>query len=195
MKDAAKGQLSRIEYLEREMRKINVVLQGVEEKKNENEEQLMVKVKEVFNRMNLTILKETDIAEARRIGKEREGFKRPILMEVRTTNMKMEILRKNNKLRGTEIYVEDYAKEVQKQRKDLVKFMKIAREQGYEVTLMYNNLKISGRMYTSEQFGEDEQARKELCEQPNMIFNPKRIASDISPYENEKKKMGEGLIR
>ena len=52
----------------------------------------MVKVKEVFNRMNLVVLKETDIMEVRRIGKEIEGFKRSILMEVRTTNMKMEIL-------------------------------------------------------------------------------------------------------
>ena len=89
MRDAAKGQLSRIEWLEREIRKRNVVLQGVEENKNENEEQLVVKVKEVFNRMNLTVLKETDITEVRRIGREREGFKRPILMEVRTTNMKI----------------------------------------------------------------------------------------------------------
>ena len=83
--------------------------------------------------MNLMVSKETDMTEMRRIGKEKGGFKRPKLMEVRTTNMKMEILRKKNKLRGTETYVnEDYTKEVQKQRKDLVKFMKIAREKGHE---------------------------------------------------------------
>ena len=58
-------------------------------------------------------------------------------MEVRTTNMKIKILRKKNKLRRTEIYInEDYAKEIQKQRRDLVKFIKIAREQGHEATLM-----------------------------------------------------------
>ena len=69
-------------------------------------------------------------------------------MQVRTTNMKMEILRKKNKLRGTEIYVnEDYTNEAQKQRKDLLKFMTIAREQEHEATLMYNNLKINGKMY------------------------------------------------
>ena len=50
----------------------------------------------------MTVLKETDITEMRCIGKEREGFKRPILMGVRTTNMKMEILRKTNKLKGLE---------------------------------------------------------------------------------------------
>ena len=38
MRDAAKGQLTRIEWPEREIRKINVFLQGVEEEKNENEE-------------------------------------------------------------------------------------------------------------------------------------------------------------
>ena len=131
-------------------------------------------------------MKDTDITEVRRIGKEREGFKRPKLMEVRTMIMKMQILRKKSKLR-TEIFVnEDYTKEVQKQRKDLVKFMKIAKERGHEATLMYNNLKINGRMYTLEQFDEEEQARKEVCEQPNMTSNQKRIASDRSPYEKGK---------
>ena len=102
-------------------------------------------------------MKETDITEVSRIGKERERFKRPILVDVRTTNMKMEILRKKNKLRGTEIYVNcDYIKKVQKQRKDLVKFMKIAREQEHEAMLMYNNLKTNGKMYTLEQLGEEE---------------------------------------
>ena len=46
-------------------------------------------------------------------------------MEVRASNM--EIFRKKNKPRG---YVnEDHTKEVQEQRKVLMKFMKIAREQ------------------------------------------------------------------
>ena len=49
----------------------------------------------------MTVLKKTDITEARRRGKKREGFQRPILMKVRTKNMKMEILGKKNKLRGT----------------------------------------------------------------------------------------------
>ena len=146
--------------------------------------------------MNFMVLKETDIIEVRHIGKEREGFKKPILMKVRTTNVKMEILRKKNKLRGTEIYVnEDYTKKMQKQRKDLVKFVKIAREQGHEATLMYNNLKINERMYTLEQLSEEEQSRNKVCEQPNMISNSKRTASDISPYEKEKKKRRKELIR
>ena len=65
---------------------------GCRGRKEQNEEQVMVKVKEEFNRMNLMVLKETDIMEVRRIEKEREGFKKPILVEVRTTNTKMEIL-------------------------------------------------------------------------------------------------------
>ena len=64
--------------------------------------------------------------------------------------------------------------------------MKIAMEQGHEATLMYNNLKINGRVDTLEQWGEEEQARKEVCEQPNMTSNPKRTASDRSPYEKGK---------
>ena len=64
-----------MEWLEREIRKRNEVLQRVEEEHNENEEQLVVKVKEVFNGMNLTVLRETDITEVRGMGKEREGLR------------------------------------------------------------------------------------------------------------------------
>ena len=72
-----------------------------------------------------------------------------------------------------------------------MKFVKIAREQGHEATLMYNNLKINGRMYTLKQLGEEEQARKEVCEQPNMTSNPKRTPSDRSPYEKGKEEKEE----
>ena len=34
--------------------------------------------------------------------------------------------------------------------------------------------------------GEEEQARKDVCEQPNTTSNPKRTASDRSPYEKVK---------
>ena len=59
-----------------------------------------------------------------------------------------------------------------------MKFMKIAREWGHEATLTYNNKKINERMCMLEQLGEEEQARKEVCEQPNVTSNPKRTASD-----------------
>ena len=67
-----------------------------------------------------------------------------------------------------------------------MKFMKIAREQGHEATLTYINLKINGRIYTLEQLDKEEQARKEVCEQPNITSNPKRRASDRSPYKKRK---------
>ena len=40
-----------------------------------------------------------------------------------------------------------------------------------------------------KQLGEEQQARKEVCEKPNMTFNPKRTASDRSPYEKGKEEM------
>ena len=49
-------------------------------------------------------------------------------------------------------------------------------------------------MYTFEQLGEEEQARKEVCEQPNMTSNPKITAVTDPRMKKEKKKMREGLI-
>ena len=45
-------------------------------------------------------------------------------------------------------------------------------------------------MYTLEQLGVKNQARKEVCEQPNITSNPKRTASDRSPYEKGKEEKG-----
>ena len=46
-----------------------------------------------------------------------------------------------------------------------------------------------------EQLGEEEQARKEVCEQPNMTYNPKRTRVTDSRMKKEKKKRREELIR
>ena len=65
------------------------------------------------------------------IEKEGRNNKRPILLELRIWNQKMEILRRKNKLKGTAIYInEDFPKEVLDQRRELVKHMKAEREQG-----------------------------------------------------------------
>ena len=41
-------------------------------------------------------------------------------------------------------------------------------------------------MYTLVQLGEEEQARKEVCEQPNKTSSPKRTVCDRFPYEKRK---------
>ena len=48
-----------------------MVLQGVEEEKNENEEQIM----EMSNRTNFTVSKETAITEMRRIGRKERALR------------------------------------------------------------------------------------------------------------------------
>ncbi|GLV44750.1 hypothetical protein CBL_05217 [Carabus blaptoides fortunei] len=132
-------------------------LKGIEEARNEDEDRIKNKVNEVLSKMQIKIDLKCDITELRRIGRERVNNNRPILMEVRTVNQKMEILKAKNKLQGTEIYInEDFPKEIQNQRRELIKYMKTARAQGHEVTLLYKKLKINDKIYTLEQLEEDE---------------------------------------
>jgi len=115
------------------------------------------KVCELINKLQIKIEKGKDITEIRRIGKEGRNNKRPILLELRTWNQKMEILRRKNKLKGTEIYInEDFPKEVLDQRRELVKYMKAARERGQNANLAYNKLKVDGSIYTLDQLTEEE---------------------------------------
>ena len=55
----------------------------------------------------------------------------------------MKILRRKNKLKGTKIYInKDFPKEVLDQRRELVKYMKAAKERGQNANLAYNKLKV-----------------------------------------------------
>ncbi|GLV41713.1 hypothetical protein CBL_20466 [Carabus blaptoides fortunei] len=133
LNEAAKIQGNRIEGLEREIRKRKVVIQGIEEAKNEDEDRIKNKVNEVLSKMQIKIDLKCDITELRRIGRERQ----------------------KNKLKRTEIYINgDFPKEIQNQRRELIKYMKTARAQGHEVTLLYNKLKINDEIYTLEQLEE-----------------------------------------
>ncbi|GLV46102.1 hypothetical protein CBL_10762 [Carabus blaptoides fortunei] len=112
-----------------------MVIQGIEEARNEDEDRIKNKVNDVLSKMQINIDLKCDITELRRIGRENK-----------------------KKLKGTEIYInEDFPKEIQNQRRELIKYMKTARTQGHEVTLLYNKLKINDKIYTLEQFEEDEE--------------------------------------
>lgn len=48
----------------------------------------------------------------------------------------MVVLRGKNKLKGTEIHIKDFPKEIRDQRRELIKHMGTARGQGYKETVM-----------------------------------------------------------
>lgn len=142
------GQNRRIEFLERETRRKNLILYGIVETENENLEMQQQKIKEVINRAGVEISPREEVTEIRRIGKKENNKARPIKIEVADGNKREEILRSTKGLKNTSWRIsEDYPKEIQIQRKRLVEHMKMARDRGNRATIRYNRLVVNGEVF------------------------------------------------
>lgn len=183
LRERVEKQEGKIESLEREIRKKNLVLRGVEENEREGSGETVDKVAQVVKAMGVGMEVQQDIDEVRRIGKPRDGVIRPILLKLTTINKKWEILGQSKKLRGTDIWVdEDYTKEVIEERKILYPQVKMARENGHRAFIKHNKLIIDGEAYKGREWETKQQRIREE--------EGKRKMEERSPEAN---KLGEQL--
>jgi len=131
---------SRIKDQERELRKRNLVIFGLEETENE---QLDMKICTFFlQKMDLGF-QSSDIDFVRRMGKRVESRRRPIILGFVTLNSKLKVLKKVHMLKGVEVSIsQDYPKEVINTRKLLHPQMMEARKAGKYAIIKYDKLII-----------------------------------------------------
>ena len=92
-------------------------------------------------------------------------------------NKKLKIVRQAKNLKGTDIWIgDDYPKKVQEERKNLIPYLKRARQEGKNASIRYNKLIINGSEYAIECCEDEESERKN---------ENKRTMSERSP-ENDK---------
>lgn len=148
----------KIEQLEREIRKKNIVVKGIPDEEEENEEKGREKINTVILKMGVEIDEKIEVDEIRRIGKYDSNRTRPILVKFTKESTKMKILRSARKLKGTDIWVdEDYPKNIQEERRELIQKMKEARNKGETAILRYNKLIINNEIYKKQRKVEQEQ--------------------------------------
>lgn len=108
--------------LEREVRRNNVLMHGVEEEERTNAELLQLvlnTLSEMAKEAEIENFDKWEISEVRRLGKKEENRRRPILIKLTLAWRRTEIL-KNNKKFPKNIYItEDFPKEILKTRKEL----------------------------------------------------------------------------
>lgn len=64
---------------------------------------------------------------------------KPHTNRIKNVEPKMKVLRGKNKLKVTEIYInQDFPREILNQRRELIKHMRTARQQEYKAILIYN---------------------------------------------------------
>ncbi|KAJ3659545.1 hypothetical protein Zmor_011229 [Zophobas morio] len=105
-KEKVEKQEKEIESLTRETRK-NLLIKGVEDKEDEKRVETMAKVVKIINAIGAEINSEKHIDESVRMGKYKPMSIRPIMMKMITGESKMDILRKANNLKGTNLGIDE----------------------------------------------------------------------------------------
>ncbi|KAJ8726615.1 hypothetical protein PYW07_001313 [Mythimna separata] len=128
-----------IEYLDKQLRKRNLVFFGVEEKEKSYEDLCFIILDIINNKMEINCT-QWEIETVIRVGKK-AGKLRPIVVTLTTTGRKIEILKKKKSLENTCMYIkEDYPVNVLQKRKELQETLKLEREAGNLVALRYDKI-------------------------------------------------------
>lgn len=140
---------TRVQHLERETRRNNVILHGIPESE-QNKQELMEKVLEALNNMGKKAqIAEWDIwelSQVTRLGKQKEGIARPILIQLTLAWRKVEIL-KNNKQFPVGIYAtEDFPKDVLEKRRELKTRLAEEIKNGKTAYIRYDKLIIKDKV-------------------------------------------------
>lgn len=132
----------KINYLESESKARNVILHGLEE----DEEHSMGLEEKVVTILKNKINNDINIEHfnfIRRIGRPSENKTRPVLISMLALRIKNVILKNKNNLKSTKYYItEDFPKDIQLKRKELIPKLIKAREEGKFAIIRYDKLII-----------------------------------------------------
>lgn len=149
-KDSFQNINKKIEQLDRNMRRMNVVIFGLESTsgKERYEDLLSLVCDLIRNGLGLAINMQ-QIAFVTRIGSR--AINSPILVQLSNYSIKLSILQNSKKLRGQNIrFSEDYTIQQREVRRALIPHMIAARTQGHTAQLKGVNLFIDNKLWNSE---------------------------------------------
>lgn len=141
LEEKVEVQESRIDAIEKEIRKRNLVFFGVEENES-NYWDLEKTVLTVINEKMKVKCSNQEITSVWRKGKKGERT-RPVIVSFNTLSKKIEVIKKKKLLEGSDIYMkEDFPLKVIQKRKELQGELKHLRDQGKVAFLKYDKIII-----------------------------------------------------
>ncbi|XP_077551934.1 uncharacterized protein LOC144166231 [Haemaphysalis longicornis] len=147
LEHTVKAQAEKLTEFENRSRRNNLLVFGVEEGSPESESDLKVSVVDNIFGKKLKVQVQT-IERIHRLGKQRPGYIRPVIMRFYDCKEKENILQNCSKLKGTSISVSnDYSKETVEVRKKLWASAAADRASGKKVSLVHDKLKIGDSLY------------------------------------------------
>ena len=129
----------KIDFIDDKIRKSNLILSGVAEDNNENNEQCQKKVIEILK--GKLEVPNPDLNEVFRIGKPNQERSRDILIKFNNINQRDSVLQRKKNLRGQNFFInEDFCKKTAEIRKSLMPQVYEARNRGLYAYINYRQL-------------------------------------------------------
>lgn len=130
----------KMEYLEGQSRRNNLVFEGINESPNETWAETEEKVNIILNE-KLNFQHKIEMERAHRTGKPRGDRPRPIVVKFLRHKDRSTILQRTKALKGSKIFInEDFTDAVRKRRAELMPDLKAARQRGDIAYLRYDKL-------------------------------------------------------
>ncbi|KAG5899891.1 hypothetical protein JTB14_012354 [Gonioctena quinquepunctata] len=140
----------RLETVERQLKKHNLVIYGVKEQENESQDYLLCSIGNIVREKLRIEINKTEFNNIYRLGMNKSRT-RPILVSFVSQIKRQEILWNSQKLKGSRIYIaEDLIEKDQQERKILVDNLKESRRRNKLATIKGRKLIIEGNVYTAE---------------------------------------------
>ena len=141
----------RLDNLEKDVKRRNVIIYGVSDDKHERYEAREEKVIEILRGIGSSVTIE-NVDSTNRLGIFKDNNNRPILVRFITERAKKMVLSKAKNLKGKDIWInEDYTTKIQHERKLLVPKLKEMREKGYKAYIKYNQLIVDDKVYQTDE--------------------------------------------
>ncbi|XP_070386672.1 uncharacterized protein [Dermacentor albipictus] len=136
-----------VDGLENQSRRSNLIVRGILEEANENEETLLKKVNDDVFEAKLGE-KLSTIERIHRLGKVNPGNHRPVILRIGDFREKTKIMNNCYKLKGRKISIsEDYSKRVHDIRKKLWNTTVDERKNGAKVKMVFDKMKVNKILY------------------------------------------------
>lgn len=169
----------KIEYLEKEKKKNNILFFGLEEKENSSL-QLLQRVQEIFKEDLKINLEANDVSKIYRIGLNKENKIRPVLIVFANSWKRSEILKLKKSLK--DVYVtEDFPKEVLEKRRELKTKLIEERAKGNTAYIKYDQLVVKEGNQNKEK-----RKRDQLTSPENQNQAKKPVSNNTATKENRR---------
>lgn len=183
LKEEVQKQNKDLQYVDKEIRRKNIVIHGIEENEVEttqNHQAVLVEtVLQLINNELKTNLTIGEIDFIGRIGKKMPNKKRPIKVILTTQRKKMAILSARKQMENGSYITEDFPPQVIETRKQLTPLMLEFRKNGKHAIIKYNKLVVDGMEVSETELNSKKRNQPDMSPVHSFLTEPRK--NEVNP--------------